>query len=57
MSDAFTQDNTFGYSDAELAALNAELAERLAGIDPDNDWLIEQTAKSFADEVANRRLA
>jgi hypothetical protein len=49
---AFTTDNTEGYSAAELAALNAELADRLTGIEMDH--LREEIAKSFADEVAAR---
>jgi hypothetical protein len=48
----FTTENTTGYSQTELDALNAELAERLAGIeDPDER---EEAAKSFADEVSRR---
>jgi hypothetical protein len=54
MSNTFTTDNTEGYSATELAALNAELAERLAGIDEADTDLIEQVSKSFADEVAGR---
>jgi hypothetical protein len=47
----FTQDNTQGYTDAELAALNAELAQRLDSVDDEDRADIE---KAFADEVAAR---
>ena len=48
----FTADNTEGYTAAELAALNAELAQRLAGIeDPEAAFAAEQ---AFADEIARR---
>lgn len=52
---AFTSDNTEGYTAAELAALNAELAQRIAaaGVEPGSD---EAAAieKAFHDEVAGR---
>lgn len=45
----FTTDNTTGYSQTELDALNAELSRRLCEVDePDRD----EVAKNFADEVA-----
>jgi hypothetical protein len=48
----FTEDNTAGYTAEQLEALNAELAERLKGIeDPDQREAVE---KAFADEVARR---
>ena len=49
----FTQHNTQGYTDEELAALNAELAERLGDIEEGTDefWTI---VKAHADEVAGR---
>lgn len=50
---AFTQQNTDGYTDAQLAALNAELAERLNGLDRDSDEY-QQAEAAFADEVAKR---
>lgn len=51
---SFTSDNTEGYTRAELAGFNAELAERLAGIDPHDLWLIEEVTKSISDEVGRR---
>ena len=51
---AFTMDNTEGYTAAELAALNAELAERLAEIDPDDVDARYAAEKAFNDEVAGR---
>lgn len=50
---AFTQQNTDGYTDAQLAALNAELQQRLAGLDRDSDEY-QQAEKAFHDEVAAR---
>lgn len=49
----FDRTNTTGYTDAELAALNAELTERLAGLEPGSDEY-EQAEKAFHDEVARR---
>jgi hypothetical protein len=52
---AFTTiDNTTGYTQAELDALNAELAERLAEIDPDDTDARAEAEKAFADEVSRR---
>jgi hypothetical protein len=51
---SFTRGNTEGYTDAELAALNAELAERLAAIDPDDIEALQDAEKAFADEVSRR---
>lgn len=50
----FRPDNTDGYYGAELVALNAELAERISDIDPNDDEAISEAAKRFADEVAQR---
>lgn len=47
----FTQDNTTGYTDEQLAELNEELAQRLEGVDEDDRADVE---KAFADEVASR---
>lgn len=47
----FRLDNTEGYDAAELAVLNAELADRLSGLEPGTDEYY-QTAKAFSDEVA-----
>ena len=48
----FTKYNTDGFGDDELEGLNADLAERLAGIDdPDERDFIE---KAFSDKVAKR---
>lgn len=49
----FTQQNTDGYTDQQLSELNAELAERLSGLEPDSDEY-QQAEKNFADEVAAR---
>jgi hypothetical protein len=49
----FTQQNTEGYTDQELDALNAELEERLADLDPSSDEY-QQTEKAFYDEVSRR---
>lgn len=49
----FRADNCEGYSHAEMEALNAEAAERLAGLEPGSDeW--NDAAKAFQDEVARR---
>ena len=50
----FTTGNTDGYTQAMLDALNAELAGRLAAIDPDDIDARAEAEKSFADEVARR---
>lgn len=51
----FTMDNTTGYTQAELDALNAEFAARLVaeGIEPGTDEA-QAMEKAFADEVARR---
>jgi hypothetical protein len=51
----FTQDNTEGYSDAELDAFNREFAERLATyfIRPGSEEARE-LEKAFNDEVSRR---
>jgi hypothetical protein len=49
----FTQENTDGYTDSELAALNAELSERLGNLEPGSDEY-QQVGKSFNDEVSRR---
>ena len=51
----FRQNNTEGYSDAELDAMNEEWEERArkAGLEEDTDeW--EEAAKRFSDEVSGR---
>lgn len=49
----FTIENTEGYTQTELDQLNAELAERLEGVEPHTDkWY--QAEKAFSDEVARR---
>lgn len=50
----YTMDNTEGYTAAELAALNVELAARLAQIDPDDVDARAEAEKAFHDEVARR---
>ena len=54
---AFTHDNTEGYSDEELAALNAGLRRRLAAIDPDDVEARQQAEKAYADEMSGFELA
>ena len=49
----FTQENTEGYTDSELDALNEELAERLGDLEPGSDDY-QQAEKSFSDEVSRR---
>lgn len=51
----FSMDNTSGYTQAQLDALNAELAERLnqAGVEQGTDEASE-IEKAFSDEVARR---
>jgi hypothetical protein len=49
----FTMDNTEGYTQTELDALNAELADRLEGLEPGTDEYSE-VEKCFNDEVARR---
>ena len=52
---AFTQDNTSGYTDAQLAQLNIEAARRVPEIMEAYPGLDEDEAeKAFADEVARR---
>lgn len=50
----FTPDNTSGYSDKELSALNAELYTILAEIDPDKVETVEEAKKTFYDQVSRR---
>jgi hypothetical protein len=50
----FNTDNTEGYTAAELDALNAELAVRLAEIDQDDTYALIAAEQAFADEVAGR---
>lgn len=52
---SFTAANTEGYTQAELDALNAELAERIraAGVEPGSDQA-QEIEKAFHDEVARR---
>jgi hypothetical protein len=51
----FTSDNTEGYTQSEIDALNAEMAQRMAaeGIEPGTD-AAHDFEKAFADEVAGR---
>lgn len=51
----FTSENTTGYTQAELDALNAEFEARLeaAGVEHGSDEALEM-AKAFSDEVAGR---
>lgn len=49
----FTQDNAPGYTTEQLAELNAELADRLDGIEPFSDEY-HAVEKAFQDEVSHR---
>lgn len=49
----FTQQNTDGYTQSELDALNLELAERLTDLEPGSDEY-QQAEKAFHDEVSKR---
>jgi hypothetical protein len=49
----FTQQNTDGYTNQELAALNLELEERLSGLEPGTDEY-DDAEKAFNDEVSRR---
>lgn len=49
----FDQYNTDGYTDQQLADLNAELAARLEGLEPESDEY-KQAEKAFQDEVSRR---
>lgn len=51
---AFTTDNTTGYTQAQLDALNAELAAILAAIDSDDTDARHEAEKAFADQVSRR---
>lgn len=52
MDNWFTTDNTEGYTAAELATFNAELATLLEGVDDaDERWDI---CKAFESDVAGR---
>ena len=50
----FTLDNTEGYTQVELDALNLELARRLASIDETDTDARDEAEKEFADEVSRR---
>lgn len=49
----FTPDNTTGYTQEQLDAINAELVERLDGINED-DAEYQQVVSRFSDEIARR---
>lgn len=53
MEKLFTKDNTEGYTQEQLDALNAEWAERSKELTPNTDEYHE-AAKRFSDEVAGR---
>lgn len=53
MTNTYRDDNTEGYTQSELDALNAELEQRLTDIEPDSDEYHE-TIKRHADEVSRR---
>jgi hypothetical protein len=50
----FTTDNTAGYTAAELAALNVELAAVRARIAADDVEALAEAEDAFADQVARR---
>lgn len=53
----FTTSNTEGFTEAQLDAMNNELAARTRSV-PDNDIeMLEQVRKSIADEFTNRSVA
>ena len=53
MEQHYTQDNTDGYTPAQLDALNAELDALLSGIEPHTDaWYA--VIKRHGDDVAQR---
>lgn len=54
MKMTFTAQNTEGYTAEQIAALNAELAERLSQIDPDDAEAMYAAEKAFSDEIAQR---
>ena len=50
----FTQQNTEGYTDGELAKLNIELEAKLSNIDPEDLYARNAAAKAFSDEISKR---
>ncbi len=49
----FRTDNTEGYSQGQLDALNTELAERIDGLDPfESEWY--EAANAFVAEASRR---
>ncbi len=50
----FRQDNTEGYSDAQLEALNAEWEQRVADTNLEPGAEYDFQAKAFCDEVSRR---
>ena len=50
----FTSENTQGYTDAELDALNDEMDEIMSMIDPDDIDAQNEAEKAFKDKVAAR---
>lgn len=51
----FTMQNTDGYTQRELDALNAELAERMANVEWWDTDRRNEIEKAFSDEVAQYR--
>lgn len=47
----FTQETTAGFSDAELAMLNAELARRIAALEPADELVAEDNILNLGDAV------
>lgn len=50
--DRFRMDNTEGYSQSDLDALNAAFEQELA--DSITDWMDDSTLRSFEDHVAEQ---
>lgn len=50
----FRNDNTEGYTDEQLAALNAEAAKRVPELMAEAGLSEDEAKKAFADEVAGR---
>lgn len=54
MKNIFSQDNTTGYTDQQLAAFNAEAETRIPELMETYHISEDEAAKAFADEIAHR---
>ena len=52
MTDMFRRDNTEGYSESDLEALNAAFERELAG--QDTEWMTEDVLTSFRKHLAEQ---